>query len=143
MEVLKLHIQVKHCEKVESEQGTVQMLSFDGRCDGDYFRGEILPGGVDTQICYKDQPPKLSARYILQGKDYTGRECRIFIENNGIMRTNETITRPVIYTDSIALKWMETESMYGILTVAEGQPIITIYDDESENNGERKKGSGT
>lgn len=27
-----------------------QMISFDGRCDGDYFRGEILPGGVDTQI---------------------------------------------------------------------------------------------
>ena len=55
MEVLKLYIHVNGCEKVESECATVQMISFDGRCDGDYFRGEILPGGVDTQIYYKDQ----------------------------------------------------------------------------------------
>ena len=60
MEVLKLYIHVNGCEKVESECATVQMISFDGRCDGDYFRGEILPGGVDTQIYYKDQPSKLS-----------------------------------------------------------------------------------
>ena len=43
MEVLKLYIHVNGCEKVESECATVQMISFDGRCDGDYFRGEILP----------------------------------------------------------------------------------------------------
>ena len=112
MEVLKLYIHVNGCEKVESECATVQMISFDGRCDGDYFRGEILPGGVDTQIYYKDQPSKLSARYLVQGIDHTGRGCRIFIENNGIMYDGETITRPVIYTDSIALKWMETESRF-------------------------------
>ena len=53
MEVLKLYIHVNGCEKVESECAAVQMISFDGRCDGDYFRGEILPGGVDTQIYYK------------------------------------------------------------------------------------------
>lgn len=80
MEVLKLYIHVNGCEKVESECATVQMISFDGRCDGDYFRGEILPGGVDTQIYYKDQPSKLSARYLVQGIDHTGRGCRIFIE---------------------------------------------------------------
>ena len=92
MEVLKLYIHVNGCEKVESECATVQMISFDGRCDGDYFRGEILPGGVDTQIYYKDQPSKLSARYLVQGIDHTGRGCRIFIENNGIMYDGETIT---------------------------------------------------
>ena len=36
MEVLKLYIHVNGCEKVESECATVQMISFDGRCDGDY-----------------------------------------------------------------------------------------------------------
>ena len=40
MEVLKLYIHVNGCEKVESECATVQMISFDGRCDGDYFRGD-------------------------------------------------------------------------------------------------------
>lgn len=35
MEVLKLYIHVNGCEKVESECATVQMISFDGRCDGD------------------------------------------------------------------------------------------------------------
>lgn len=90
MEVLKLYIHVNGCEKVESECATVQMISFDGRCDGDYFRGEILPGGVDTQIYYKDQPSKLSARYLVQGIDHTGRGCRIFIENNGIMYDYQT-----------------------------------------------------
>ena len=72
MEVLKLYIHVNGCEKVESECATVQMISFDGRCDGDYFRGEILPGGVDTQIYYKDQPSKLSARYLVQGIYHDG-----------------------------------------------------------------------
>ena len=79
----------------------------------------------------------------MQGIDHTGRGCRIFIENNGIMYAGETITRPVIYTDSIALKWMETASMYGTLTVVEGQPVITIYTDKNENNGKGEKGSGT
>ena len=125
------------------ECATVQMISFDGRCDGDYFRGEILPGGVDTQIYYKDQPSKLSARYLVQGIDHTGRGCRIFIENNGIMYDGETITRPVIYTDSIALTWMETASMYGTLTVVEGQPVITIYTDKNKNSGKGGKGSAT
>ena len=143
MEVLKLYIHVNGCEKVESECATVQMISFDGRCDGDYFRGEILPGGVDTQIYYKDQPSKLSARYLVQGIYHTGRGCRIFIENNGIMYDGETITRPVIYTDSIALKWMETASMYGTLTVVEGQPVITIYTDKNKNSGKGGKGSAT
>ena len=135
MEVLKLYIHVNGCEKVESECAAVQMISFDGRCDGDYFRGEILPGGVDTQIYYKDQ--------LVQGIDHTGRRCRIFIENNGIMYDGETITRPIIYTDSIALKWMETASMYGTLTVVEGQPVITIYTDKNKNSGKGGKGSAT
>lgn len=42
--------------------------------------------------------------------------------------------------DSIALKWMETASMYGTLTVVEGQPVITIYTDKNKNSG---KGSAT
>ena len=98
--------------------------------------------GFYTQIYYKDQPSKLSARYLVQGIDHTGRGCRIFIENNGIMYDGETITRPVIYTDSIALKWMETASMYGTLTVVEGQPVITIYTDKNKNSGKGEKGSG-
>ena len=57
------------------------------------------------------------------------------------MFAGETITRPVIYTDSIALKWMETASMYGTLTVVEGQPVITIYTDK--NSGKGGKGSAT
>ena len=77
----------------------------------------------------------------MQGSDHTGRGGRIFIENNGIMYDGETITRPVIYTDSIALKWMETASMYGTLTVVEGQPVIAIYTDK--NSGKGGKGSAT
>lgn len=55
------------------------------------------------------------------------------------MYDGETITRPVIYTDSIALKWMETASMYGTLTVVEGQPVITIYTDKNKNSGKGEK----
>ena len=58
------------------------------------------------------------------------------------MYDGETITRPIIYTDSIALKWMETASLYGTLTVVEGQTVITIYTDKNENNGKGEKGSG-
>jgi len=59
------------------------------------------------------------------------------------MYDGETITRPVIYTDSIALKWMETASMYGTLMVVEGQPVITIYTDKNKNSGKGGKGSAT
>lgn len=62
---------------------TVIMIPFTGSVTGKYFEGRVLSGGVDTQIIGKHGRHTLSARYMLEGKDYKGNSCKIFIENNG------------------------------------------------------------
>ena len=83
-EVLTINVRITAINEVKGNAGTARMILFDGDAASEYFTGTILPGGVDTQ---KDKPGEgtlLSARYILEGTDYKGESCRIFIENNGV-----------------------------------------------------------
>lgn len=97
------------------------MISFKGQVTGKFFEGEILDGGVDTQIigglgCRHT----LSARYMLEGKDRTGERCKIYIENNGNLNGSlkNAIFRsyPKVITDSKALAFLNED-----LLVAEGR----------------------
>ena len=105
------------------------MILFHGNCKSDIFQGEIIPGGVDTQIKKDGESKKISARYILKGRDYTGKECQVFIENNGVVDTEEQLqTKPVIYTDSEALKWLEKEKLIGyVCGESESHIRISIF----------------
>jgi len=112
--LLKIHINITDVLEVSGTDLTAKMILFDGYCSSPLFTGKILPGAVDTQKVYSNGATSLSARYILEGKDETGKSCRLFIENIAITTPGEkVITRPQIYTDSKALKWLETESLYG------------------------------
>ena len=126
MEILKLFINIKEINTVESDTCTAVMILFDGRCDGPYFQGTILNGGVDTQIVQKDKSGTLSARYIVDGKDCEGTACRLFIENNGILKDDGIVTTPKILTDSPVLKWMETAVLSGYIDEPDGQLTIHI-----------------
>lgn len=126
MEVLKLFINITEINKVESEEYSAVMIMFNGRCEGSYFQGEILNGGVDTQIIQKDGTGTLSARYIIEGTDFEGNACRLFIENNGVIKESGIVTKPKILTDSPVLKWMERDELTGYINDTDGQLIITI-----------------
>lgn len=89
------------------EIGTVKMIPFKGTVEGPLFTGVVEPCGVDTQITNQNEVRHMSARYMLTGKDNTGADCHIYIENNGWFtdgaRPTPFKTVPTFITDSKAL----------------------------------------
>ena len=113
---------------VVSPRGTANMVCFGGRCDCDFFHGEILSGGVDTQIYPPDGSGALSARYMLCGTDAEGRATRIFVENNG-QRDAEGlfVTHPRFLTDNPALLWLEDTPLVGRVLGSDAGVTILFY----------------
>ena len=92
---------------LSGEIGTVKMIPFKGTVQGPIFNGIVEPCGVDTQITNQNEVRHMSARYMLTGKDSTGADCHIYIENNGWFtdgtRPVPFKTVPTFITDSKAL----------------------------------------
>ena len=127
-EVLTVQVRIKEALEVKGGINGVTMILFDGECECDNFKGKILPGGVDTQRLGEDGRVKLSARYIMEGVDYTGKSCRIFIENNGeIQSDGRIVTSPCILTDSDALKYLETATLTGTVEGTPDGVVIHIF----------------
>ena len=125
--VLEIQVDIDDSIEVRGSNGSATMIRFHGKADCENFKGEILPGGVDTQKQIGNEPRTLSARYVLEGTDNTGTFCHIFIENNGTMSGGEMKTKPIILTDSAALKWLETADLYGTIGMRAGGVLISIY----------------
>lgn len=125
MDILKIHINITETHELISEDATVRMILFDGFCEGSYFNGKILSGGVDTQIIDKNKGT-LSARYMLKGFDSQNQPCGMFIENNGAFSSGETLTHPKIYTDSKNLKWLESANLIGRILNENDKLVILI-----------------
>ena len=126
--VFSINVVIDDVYEVNGTAGSATMITFHGNSDCDNFKGNILPGGVDTQKQSEDGVRSLSARYILEGKDVNGEECRIFIENNGAFQKDGSIvTKPLIYTDSKALKWMESADLKGTITGTENGVLIEFF----------------
>ncbi len=123
MEVIRVYVNLTGGCEVVSGNRSVRMLSFDGTCDGPFFQGTILPGGVDTQKGEGDGRGTLSARYMIEGTDCEGNSCKLFIENNAEF---DSYTVPAIITDSPALQWLETAKLRGRLEFPEGKLNIVI-----------------
>jgi len=86
--------------------GEVLMIPFGGIVEGDLFNGRVLPGGVDTQTVDQNGVRHMSARYMLEGIDKDGEQCRIYIDNNGWFSGEMVMpfkTIPTFFTDSKAL----------------------------------------
>ena len=125
--VLSIEVDIDETIEVKGSNGKATMIKFHGKSECENFKGEILPGGIDTQKQIGSGAFSLSARYILEGNDYTGTFCRIFIENNGSFENGEIKTKPIIITDSYALKWLETANLYGTISGREGGVLISFY----------------
>ena len=115
-EVLTIQVQITGATRVQGAHGEANLVSFTGQAEGPLFRGDILPGGVDTQR-REEGRFTLSARYLLEGTDAEGHPGRIFIENNG--ETTDLAapmtTRPCVRTDCPSLQWLETADLRGTL----------------------------
>lgn len=129
--ILTIDVILDEVIEVKGGAGEAAMILFHGTSDCDNFKGTILPGGVDTQKQEKGKERTLSARYILEGKDCDGKDCQIFIENNGLILPGTgpgpIHTKPLIYTDSEALRWMETADIEGTVTGTEKGVLISFY----------------
>lgn len=127
--LLTVHVTITDSCVVNNGTNGVVMIPFTGYAESDFFTGEILGTGVDTQKIQGNQLVSLSARYMLAGKDYMGRECKIFIENNGNSLEN---CIPTIVTDSEALAyWQQTDLVSRVMPVEEGV-LVQIFDTGSE-----------
>lgn len=132
-EILTIEVVIDACEEVKGKTGEAAMILFSGSVDCEAFKGKILPGGVDTQKEWNGENRSLSARYILEGMDYTGNPCRIFIENNGVVDPKKGLeyTIPRILTDSDALAYLEKEELIGTITPSEQGITIHIFQNDA------------
>ena len=127
-EVLTIDIIVTGMNEVKGTTGEACMILFEGNVDCKNFKGKVLPGGVDTQKQWYGESRSLSARYIIQGEDFTGEACSIFIENNGAFEMDGSIvTHPRILTNSKALAYLETADLTGTVTGTPKGVMIHIY----------------
>ena len=130
---LLLEIQVNILESLQVKGGArdIVMIPFTGTAGGPWFTGKIIGSGVDTQKIGKDGKAALSARYMLEGTDKNGQNCRIFIENQGSFDSGFT---PMITTDSALLSCWETACLYATVEGAPGGVTVRIFQkDEGES----------
>lgn len=123
--IMTLHINIKESFSVTGKDKNINMVMFDGYVESDFCRGQILPGGVDTQTTTA-AGTFLSARYMVEGNDCTGASFRMFIENT--MAPGSDVTNPVITTDSAALSWLEHAVLEGRLHFDESGLSIEIHE---------------
>lgn len=126
--LLTIHVTLTGFCSVNNGTNGVVMLPFTGTAEGDFFTGEIIGTGVDTQKIEKDQLVSLSARYMLEGRDHTGKECKIFIENNGSSLDH---CIPTLVTDSEALaSWQQADLVAKVTPVENGVTVQIFEKDE-------------
>ena len=124
--VLTIDVKCKEAYGVKGQHLDVVMIPFTGTADGPYFRGEIIGTGVDTQKIPHGKNAFLSARYMLEGQDFKGQKCRIFIENQG---EDLNCCTPIIVTDSQALSELEDALLKAVVKPVKDGVIVNIYKD--------------
>lgn len=128
--LLEIKIKIDNITEIHGGSKSVSMVYFSGNASSRFFKGKVMPSASDTQIHHKNKPTTLSARYVLEGVDCENNNCKIFIENNGVEKDGNIITKPFIITDSPALKWIETANLFGKVISENNNLIIRIYSEE-------------
>ena len=88
--------------------GEVVCIPFGGTAQGEIFSGTVCPGSTDVQRVNLSAVRHMCARYMLEGTDFEGKPCKIFVENNGWFSGEGEMqmpfkTLPTFMTDSEAL----------------------------------------
>jgi len=125
-------------DNVQGADGAMGMfIGFTCSSNTRQFKGKGLDNFIDTRMQFRGQVQTLSARYILEGKDDEGRNCRVYIENNGIDNNGMT-TEPIIITDNPKWAWIERAPLHGDTSMTNGFKIhlYTLDDPNLWNNPE-------
>ena len=117
---------------LKAAHGEVLMIPFGGEVHGSIFNGTVLPGGTDVQTVDANGVRKMDARYMLEGTDYTGAPCRIYVENVGYFPAGAHAmpfkTVSTFLTDSEALApLLHSASFRGEGHPREGGVLIKIF----------------
>lgn len=92
-----------------------------------YFKGNILPGAVDTQTYLPGGKSRLSARYMLEGVDGNGDSCRIYVDNEVTDDVPKGYTKPTIITDSRQIASLAEGGLVGKMDMVDGKLNIRIF----------------
>lgn len=122
--ILEIEVNCLDAVSVKGHMKDICMIPFTGEARGRLFSGSVTGTGTDTQKISKSGECRLSARYMLEGRDASGVQCRIFIENE--TRDDGTL-RPVIVTDSEMLADWESASLYSEVQPRDGGVTVKIY----------------
>ena len=107
--IMEFHISINREDRTEmlTKNGKVLFIPFGGEVQSDLFCGTVRPGAADVQVTNAAGIRPMAAKYIFEGKDYTGQECRLFVENNGYFEPGSQPRPfqacPTFMTDSEAL----------------------------------------
>lgn len=121
--ILEISVQTQEAHVVNGKRARAVMIPFTAVSDGPFFFGKTIISGTDTQHEI-DGVNTLSARYMLEGTDYTGAACRVFIENKGTFEKGFT---PFIITDSSALSEWEAAELKAEVKAENGSVTIRVY----------------
>ncbi len=124
IKLFDVYVDITDTLSVKGKQHDICMLSFTGEARGRYFNGKVIGSGIDTQYISKSGHLILSARYMLEGTDINGNECRCFIENNGSFDDGFI---PEIVTDSPALSEFEGAELKAEVAAKENRVIVSIF----------------
>ena len=128
---IAVDIDGKNVSFLSGAGGEVVMIPFTGTASGEIFNGTVAPGACDTQRVNLAGVRHMSARYMLTGKDHTGADCNIFIENNGWFTEMQTPfpTVPTMLTDSKALApYLHANHFRGEGHPRDGGVLIKIFE---------------
>ena len=129
--LLEIQVRTLPSQRVNGKTRDILMIPFTGTASGPWFTGQVIGQGMDTQKISKAGKAALSARYMLEGTDKNGQNCRIFIENQGSFDSGFT---PMITTDSALLSCWETACLYATVEGAPGGVTVRIFQkDEGES----------
>lgn len=122
-EVLTVDVHLTGRQMLEKGWGNTVSLSFEGICDGPYFKGTILPGAADVQRRNGLKAVEFTADYQLAGKDYTGANCKVHVVN----RYDGKRWVPRVTTDSAALEFLNHAKCEAFLEQRKQGPVVRIY----------------
>ena len=137
--IMEFKISIRPEERTEmiTKNGKVVFIPFGGEVQSDLFCGTVRPGAADVQVTNAAGIRHMAAKYIFVGKDYTGADCKLFVENNGYFEPQSQPrpfhASPTFMTDSEAL----ADYLHGTHFRAEGWGHpggvdIRIFDTDKE-----------
>ena len=126
-EILTLIIFISNVFQVENDSVLVNMANFSGYAEGEYFKGDILPGAVDTQTVLPGGMTTLHARPMINRIDQNEDSCHIYINNEVTSDTPKGYTQPTIVTDSRLLSSLITGKLVGKMDTTGGGFKIRIF----------------